>query len=71
MAERTRKKLTTEDEAFIQGFACAVSILEKGWRETGLAKMVFQEGGYTLADLKRAHVDQYDLDIARRIFRKG
>jgi hypothetical protein len=73
-------KITREEHAriaearnkgFMQGFAVAVGIVHTGFGETGLAKMVCDEGGFSLKSFFGNGIDPTDLEIIRHIFKKG
>ena len=58
--EKTADDLLTKGR--MQGIACALAELADAHLEEDLAGMVLQSLGYTLADLKAAGADPYDLE---------
>ncbi len=56
-----KKQLSPVDAARLQGIACALGELAETHMEPDLAGMVLQSLGLTVADLKAAGADPYDL----------
>ena len=56
---------------FMQGFSVAIGIIQNGFGETGLAKMVCEEGGFTLESFYKNGIDPADMATLKHIFKKG
>lgn len=64
-----------ERRAFVCGYAAATAVMARDHHEEAYAEFLLEGAGLTLADLKDARVDPYDLaplrpilkDLARRV----
>lgn len=61
---------TDEDRGFAQGIALAVAILARMHDLPTVAADIASEAGFTIADYKRAKVDEYDLRALRKLRRE-
>ena len=53
-------------DEWLAGYACALANIHRGWREAQIVEETMKMDGITLADLKGAGVEKYDLDELRR-----
>ena len=58
-------------DRFVQGYGCALATLARAFGETGYAKMLANEAGFTLKTFTDARVEKYDLKEIRRAFKVG
>lgn len=68
-----KKKKQDEDspeDAFIRGFATALSIIQSGWHESNLVVLVLVAGGFKYDDFVNAGVDKHDLKLIREAFKR-
>ena len=61
--------MKTKDKYFIRGYACAVVTMVRGWRNDHLAKMIIEEGSYTLDDFVEAECDDFDMETVKKLLK--
>lgn len=64
-----RKPYSDRDKGWIQGVAYSAQILSVACDEATSAANLISQSGLSLADFKRAEVDEYDLKPVRKLFR--
>jgi len=62
--------MTKTDKYFYIGFAVAVATLARNHDEPTLARNIMESCGVTLAKLKAASVEEYDLKAIRKAVRR-
>jgi hypothetical protein len=62
--------VTTFERGLIHGLAIAAAFMVRGHDEPTCAAEIITEQGYGWSDLKRANIDEYDLEALRPILCK-